>query len=105
MISPKVAAEIGNRLGTVELVEKRSKHEAHNVFMRVRVAIPISKPIQKGGFVAGSDRERCWVNFKYERLPLFCHHYGLLGTILSIVQAIMQRQKMKEKCSISTVIG
>lgn len=105
MISSKVATEIGNRLGTVELVEKRSKHEVHNVFMRVRVAIPISKPIQKGGFVAGSDRECCSVNFKYERLPLFCHHYGLLGTILSIVQAIMQRQKMKEKCSVSTVIG
>lgn len=105
MISPKVVVEIGNRLGTVEAVEKRSKHEAHNVFMRVRVAIPISKPIRRGGFVAGLDGEWCWVNFKYEHLPLFCHHYGLLGTILSIVQATMRRQKMKEKCSVSIVIG
>ena len=25
------------------------------MFMRVRVALPISKPIRRGGFIAGSD--------------------------------------------------
>ena len=26
-----------------------------------------------------SGEEWCWINFKYERLPIFCFYYGLLG--------------------------
>ncbi|KAK7848971.1 mitochondrial import receptor subunit tom9-2 [Quercus suber] len=47
--------------------------------MRVKVAIPISKPIRMGGFIAGSEGDRTWVTFKYERLPIFCHYCGILG--------------------------
>ena len=36
MISPKVAEEIGSRIGTVEAVEKRIKQQAQNLFMRVK---------------------------------------------------------------------
>ncbi|XP_050264228.1 uncharacterized protein At4g02000-like [Quercus robur] len=79
MVSPKVAVEVGSRLGVVVEEEKRLKLEAQRLFMRVRVAISISKPIRRGGFVARSDGTRYWVKFKYERLPLFCHYCGLLG--------------------------
>ena len=58
MVSPTVAAEIGSRLGRVEEVEKRQKLEAQNMFMRVKVDIPISKPIRRGGFIAGTDGQR-----------------------------------------------
>ncbi|KAK7854908.1 hypothetical protein CFP56_030150 [Quercus suber] len=47
--------------------------------MRVKVAIPLSKPIRRGGFVAGSDGQRTWVTFKNECLPMFYHWCGLLG--------------------------
>lgn len=47
--------------------------------MKVRVALPISKPLRRGGFIADSYREHTWVKFKYERLPIFCHICGLLG--------------------------
>ena len=36
-------------------MEWRKKHDDFNMFMRVRVALPISKPIRRGGFIAGSD--------------------------------------------------
>ena len=49
------------------------------MFMRVKVALPISKPLRRGAFVAGSNGQRKWVSFRYERLALFCHHCGLLG--------------------------
>ena len=76
MVSPKVATEIGSRLGVVEEVEKRRRQDSQSLFMRVKVALPISKPIRRGGFLAGSDGQRTWVTFKYERLPLFCHWCG-----------------------------
>ena len=47
--------------------------------MRVKVVVPIRKPLQRGGFIAGSDGARSWVMFKYELLPLFFHYCGLLG--------------------------
>ena len=79
MISPRVAKEVGNRLGDVEEVEERKGKDDVNFFLRVRVALPITKPIRKGGFIASSDGECHWVQFKYERLPLFCHFCGMLG--------------------------
>ena len=46
--------------------------------MRVKVAIPIAKPLRRGGFLAGSGGEKAWATFKYERLPMFYHYCGLL---------------------------
>ena len=74
MLTPQVAKEVG-----IEEVEQRQGQDELNYFMRVRVALPISKPIRKGSFIAGSDGERHWVKFKYKRLPLFCHFCGMLG--------------------------
>ena len=79
MVSPKVATEVGSRLSEVEEVEKCRRQDTQSLFMRVKVAIPISKPIRWGGFLAGSDGQRTWVTFKYKRLPLFCHWCGILG--------------------------
>lgn len=79
MFSPKVAAEIGGRLGEVVEVERRKNLDTQNLFMRVKVAVPISKPIRRGGFIGGSDGQRSWVHFRYERLPLFCHFCGFMG--------------------------
>ena len=79
MVSPKVAEEIGSRLGVVEEVEKRLKQDTPGLFMRVQVALSISKPLWRGAFVARSSGQRTWVSFRYERLALFCHHYELLG--------------------------
>ena len=79
MVSPIVAAEIGSWMGIVEEVEKRKNQDDQNLFMRVRVALPISKPIQRGVFVVSSEGHRMWCKVKYERLPMFCHLCGILG--------------------------
>ena len=46
MVSPKVATEVGGRLGKVVEVEKRRKQDGPSYFMRVKVALPISKPLR-----------------------------------------------------------
>lgn len=79
MVSPKVAAEVGRRLGVVKEVERKQKQELQNLFMRVKVALPISKPIRRGEFITGSEGGHTWVTYRYERLPMFCHYCGLLG--------------------------
>ena len=79
LMASKVAMEIGNKMGVVEDVEQRRRSEEQNLFLRVRVALPISKPIRRGGFLMGLDGNRHWVDYKYERLPVFCHFCGILG--------------------------
>uniref|UniRef100_A0A7N2LGZ3 DUF4283 domain-containing protein n=1 Tax=Quercus lobata TaxID=97700 RepID=A0A7N2LGZ3_QUELO len=79
MFSTKVASEVGSRMGVVEEIEKRPKQEAQSLFMRVKVSLPLSKPLRRGGYIAGSDGGRSWVTFKYERLPMLCHYCGVLG--------------------------
>lgn len=45
MVSPTIAAEIGSRMGVVEEVEKRRRQDGQNLFMKVKVVIPIAKPV------------------------------------------------------------
>ena len=49
---------MGGRLGEVVEVENRRKQDDLNYFMRVKMALLISKPLRRGGFLAGSDGER-----------------------------------------------
>jgi len=79
MVSPQVAIEVGSRLGVVEDMERRRRQDAPSYFMRVWVALPVSKPLRCGGFIVDSNGDRMWVHFKYERLPMFCHFCGILG--------------------------
>ena len=58
MVSSQVAKEVGGRLGEVVEVENRIKQNDLNYFMRVKMALLISKPLRRGGFLAGSDGER-----------------------------------------------
>ena len=61
MIFPQVAKEVGSSLGEVEEVEWKKRKDDIHLFMRVRVALPISKPLRRGGFIAGLES---WVSFK-----------------------------------------
>lgn len=60
-------------------MERRRGQDTLNYFMRVHVALPVSKPLRHGGFIVDSDGEHTWVLFKYERLPIFCYFCGILG--------------------------
>ena len=66
MRTAQVAEEVGNQLGRVLEVEKRRHIDGQNLFMRVKVAVPLEKEIRRGAFLAGSDGKKFWVDLKYE---------------------------------------
>ena len=49
---------MGSGWGTVEDVERCRRQDMQNLFMRVRVALPISKPLRCGGFIVDSNGVR-----------------------------------------------
>ena len=54
----------------------------------------ITKPIRRGGFLIGLDGERHLVDYKYERLPVFCHFCGILRHDLRHYPAHYEESKM-----------
>ena len=78
-MTKEASRDIGGKIGRVIEVDKRSWQADQAKFMRVRVDLPIKKPLRRGGYVTNMDGERCWVSFKYERLPTFCFTCGKIG--------------------------
>lgn len=60
-------------------MDKRSLQVEQAKFLRIRVEIPIDKPLRRGGNITNAEGDRVWINFKYERLPTFCYIFGILG--------------------------
>lgn len=40
--------------------------------------IPLNRPLRRGGNIVLGDTVKCWVDYKYERLPGLCHYCGML---------------------------
>ncbi|XP_050280419.1 uncharacterized protein LOC126721431 [Quercus robur] len=78
-MSMEVGRELGNSLGKFIESDRRTGNSDQAKFMRIRVDLQLDKPLRRRGRVASDDGEKFWVNFKYERLPTFCYHYGRLG--------------------------
>lgn len=70
MVSPQVATEVGSRLGMVEEVERRRRQDDLNFFMRVRVALPITKPLRM--LLNGLDKLYIMNGIYHHRMC--CHH-------------------------------
>lgn len=47
--------------------------------LRVRVSIPLDKPLKRRMKLKKSESNWCWVNFKYEGIPMFCFICGFVG--------------------------
>lgn len=47
-------------------------------YIRVRIRILLDRPLRRGGHVALGEGDKVWVDYKYERLPAFCHYCGML---------------------------
>ena len=74
-----VGRDIGNNMGRFIELDKRANQSDQAKFMRIRVELPVDKPLRRGGNVVGMEGDKYWVHFKYERLRTFCFFYGKIG--------------------------
>ena len=79
LMSDEVGRELGNNIGRFIEVDRRARQSDQAKFMRIRVDLQLEKPLRRGGKIASMEGEKFWVNFKYERLPIFCFQCGRLG--------------------------
>ncbi|KAF5464529.1 hypothetical protein F2P56_014601 [Juglans regia] len=70
---------LGSKMGTVEEVDVEAGDMKWGQFLRVRVLLPVDKPLLRGSKFTIGGREPVWVSFSYERLPIFCYRCGCLG--------------------------
>ena len=69
---------LGGSLGEVVKVDVREQGFSMGKFLRVRVDINFSEPLCKGRMVRMGGPTLVWVDFCYERLPIFCYWCGKL---------------------------
>ena len=48
-------------------------------FLRVRVGVNVSQPLNRGRIVRLGTDEEVWVSFKYEKMPNFCYWCGMVS--------------------------
>lgn len=79
LMSEEVGRELGNSIGRFIEMDRQARQTDQAKFMRIRVDLQLDKPLRRGGKVASVEGEKCWVSFRYERLPVFCFQCGKLG--------------------------
>jgi 14-3-3 protein epsilon len=76
-IQQKGGHAIGRFLG--ELKEYDHRNTIHSTYMRLKVRIDVSKPLQRSWKVRANEGNYVQIIFKYEKLGTFCYLCGLLG--------------------------
>jgi hypothetical protein len=69
---------LGALMGTVEASEFY-EYPGKKVIIKIKVNINVHKPIPSGIHVGNPNDGNCWIDYRYEKLPLVCFKCGLLG--------------------------
>ncbi|KAF7150653.1 hypothetical protein RHSIM_Rhsim02G0038900 [Rhododendron simsii] len=77
-VNPVIGEIIGKRIGSFFSVDNRAVMGERGRFIRVRVGVPVDKPLKRGGFIALGNGTKFWVDYKFERLNRFCYYCGSL---------------------------
>lgn len=65
-------------------------------FLRIKVAIDISRPLRSKMRIKKAGGEWLWIQFKYEQLPSFCFFCGLIGHTEKFCEAMFDSPHGKE---------
>ena len=79
LMNVEVGRDIGGGIGNVLEVDCKAITSDQARFLRVRVEVPLSKPLRRGAPILSPDGDTVWVAFQYERLQGLCFNCGILG--------------------------
>ena len=72
-----IGTKIGDSLGELEDVDVAGDGVGWGWCLRIRVSIDLSKPLERGRALVLGGKSH-WLNFKYEKMPLFCFLCGCI---------------------------
>lgn len=79
LVLDKVLQSIGNYVGNFVKTDPMNTKEPWRLYVRVRVTMDVTKPLKRRMKIKREGGVWNWVNFKYERLSLFCFVCGRMG--------------------------
>ncbi|CAJ2661731.1 unnamed protein product [Trifolium pratense] len=79
LMKEKVGIGLANYIGSFVEYDKNNNTSFWRQFMRVRVKIDVRQPLKKDYKVKNKEGKWCTVNFKYEKLGVFCFVCGIMG--------------------------
>jgi 14-3-3 protein epsilon len=79
LMAERVGKTLANFIGSFVEYDKNNKGSFWREYMRIRVRVDIRQPLKKESRVKSQGGNWCTVNFKYERLGVFCFVCGLIG--------------------------
>ncbi|XP_065625608.1 uncharacterized protein LOC112020135 [Quercus suber] len=79
LMNVEVGRDIGGGIGNVLEVDCKAITSDQAPFLRVRVEVPLSKPLRRGAPILSPEGDKVWVAFQYERLQGLCFNCGILG--------------------------
>lgn len=79
LFTEKVGKSLGNFIGTFLEYDESNLGVAWKPYMRIKVEIDVDQPLRRWKKVKISNEAASQVNFKYERLHIFCFISGKLG--------------------------
>lgn len=51
-----------------------------STIVKIRANLDINNPIMPGMYIGSKNNGVTWIDFCYEKLPMFCFYYGLMWT-------------------------
>ena len=71
--------DIGSGLSEVLEVDLKAFSSDQACFIRIRVELPLDKPLSQGGVVVSPEGDKVCIGFKYERLVRLFYQCGRIG--------------------------
>ncbi|KAF8407427.1 hypothetical protein HHK36_006560 [Tetracentron sinense] len=79
MFTQRIGEALGKERSEVLEVDLPQGIHSRGKYLRVRVRMDIGRPLQYQIRLLRLDKEPAVIEIRYERLPVFCYHCGLIG--------------------------